>query len=84
MVDDPRPADTAALPEAVEACVAAAGGGLAPRALGAAVAERLGVPAGRVDPRALQTALGVLIAGGRVDERGGRLVAVAQERRRAG
>jgi hypothetical protein len=83
-VDD-RPAPGAALlGEAAEECIRAARGGIAPRALGVAVAERLGLPADRIPPDALQVALGLLIAGDRVDEVGGRLVAVAQERRRAG
>ena len=76
--------DAAALADAAARCVEAAPGGLPRRALGAAVAERLGVPAGRVAPDALATALGLLIATGRVDESAGRLVPVAQERREAG
>ena len=77
-------ADTALLGEAMVACVAAAEGGLARRALGPAVAARLGVGVDDLVPDALSVALGLLIASGRVDESGGRLVSVAQERRRAG
>ena len=77
-------ADPAALEAAVAACVADAPGGLAPRALAGAVAERLGVAVAAVPAHGLQAALGVLVATGRVDEAGGRLVAVGQEQRRAG
>lgn len=73
-----------AIEEAIRAVLAAAPSGLAVRALAPALAERLGIalsdlPAGRV-----QVALGLLVAGGRVDESGGRLVLVEQEHRRAG
>jgi hypothetical protein len=37
-----------------------------------------------VSPEALQVALGLMIATGRLDEVGGRLVALGQERRQAG
>jgi hypothetical protein len=77
-------ADTAVLRDAAEACVAAAPGGIPPRALAAAVAGHLGIDAGTIAPDALAVALGVLIATGRVDEVGGRLLPVAQERREAG
>jgi hypothetical protein len=83
-VDDGPVVDAPTLAEAAEACVAALPGGIAPRALGAAVAARLGLPADRVAPEALSVALGLLIATGRVDEAGGRLVHVPQERREAG
>jgi hypothetical protein len=76
--------DPAVLRDAAEACVAAAQGGIPPRALGAAVAGHLGVEAGDVAPDALMSALGLLIATGRVDEVGGRLLHVAEERREAG
>ena len=49
-----------------------------------AVAERLGVAPEAVDERELQAALGTLFATGRVDEAGGRVTAVTQERREAG
>lgn len=83
-VDDGPVADAAALGEAAEACIAARPGGIAPRALGSAVAGHLGLPVERVAPEALTVALGLLIATGRVDETGGRLVPVSQEHRRAG
>ncbi len=76
--------DTTVLRDAAQACVAAATGGIPPRSLGAAVAGHLGVEAGDVAPHALSVALGVLIATGRVDEVGGRLLHVAEERREAG
>jgi len=77
-------AGTGVLGEAVVAVLDAAPGGLAPRALAAAVAERLGVAVDAIGERELTTALGVAIATGRVDEAGGRLVTVSQERREAG
>ena len=83
-VEDEPVVDTALLGAAAEACIRSASGGVAPRSLGAVVAAQLGLPADRVAPGALQVALGVLIASGRVDEVGGRLVGVAQERRQAG
>jgi hypothetical protein len=83
-VGDGRVSDPALIEATVAAVVAEAPGGLAPRGLAAAVAERLGVAVAAVPARGLQAALGVLIATGRVDEAGGRLVAVGQEERRAG
>ena len=83
-VGDGPVSDPAALEAAVAACVAEAPGGLATRGLAAAVAERLGVAVSAVPAQGLQVALGVLVATGRVDEAGGRLVAVGQEERRAG
>ena len=59
-------------------------GGILTRSLAGAVADELGVPRAVVSPRAVQVALGLMIATGRVDEVGGRLVAVSQEQRRAG
>ena len=76
--------DAGLLGEALVAVLEAAPGGLPPRALAAAVAERLGVTADAVGERELTAALGVAIATGRVDETGGRLVTVSQERREAG
>jgi hypothetical protein len=76
--------DAGELGEALVAVLEAAPGGLPPRALAAAVAERLGVAADAIGERELTTALGVAIATGRVDEAGGRLVTVSQERREAG
>ena len=63
--------DPAALEAAVAACVAEAPGGLAPRGLAAAVAERLGVAVSAVPARGLQVALGVLVATGRGGRGGG-------------
>lgn len=83
-VGDGPVTDPATLAETAERCVRAAPGGLARRALGPAVAARLGLPADRVSPDALALALGLLIATGRVDESAGRLLAVSQERREAG
>ena len=76
--------DTGVLGEAVVAVLDAAPGGLAPRALAAAVAERLGVAVEAIGERQLTAALGLAVATGRVDEAGGRLVTVSQERREAG
>ena len=76
--------DAGVLREAVVAVLEAAPGGLAPRALAAAVAECLGVAVDAIGERELTTALGVAVATGRVDETGGRLVTVSQERREAG
>lgn len=76
--------DTAAIGAAVVAAIRQAPRGLAPRSLRAAVAEHLGVAPGALGERELQAGLGVAIATGRVDEAGGRLVAVAHERRQAG
>lgn len=76
--------DTGALGEALVAVLETAPGGLAPRALTAAVADRLGVAVDAIGERELTTALGLAVATGRVDEAGGRLVTVSQERREAG
>jgi len=72
-----------ALEDAIRACLAAAPGGLSARVLAAALAERLGTDAAQLPTREVQVALGLLVATGRVDEAGGRLVLVEQERRRA-
>lgn len=77
-------ADAAALERAVGDCLAAAPGGIPARSLAAAVADHMGVAVSAVSPRALNVALGVLIATGRLDEVGGRLVAVGREHRQAG
>jgi hypothetical protein len=76
--------DAGVLGQAIAAVIGASPGGLAPRALPAAVAERLGVEAEAIGDRELTAALGTAFATGRVDEVGGRLVAVTQERREAG
>lgn len=67
-----------------DAVLACARGGVETRELRRAVAGRLALPAEAVPGEPLAAALGLLIATGRVDERGGRLLAVPQERRRAG
>ncbi len=72
------------LTQAIAAVLEARPGGLARPTLAAAVAERLGVEPDAVGDRDLMAALGTLFATGRVDEAGGRLVAVTQERREAG
>ena len=77
-------ADAAALGRAIAAVLEESPGGLPPRSLRAAVAGRLGVEADAVGERELMAVLGTAIATGRVDEVGGRLVAVTQERREAG
>jgi hypothetical protein len=76
--------DARSLSQAIADVLGASPGGLAPRAIPAAVAERLGVAPEAVDERELQAALGTLFATGRVDEAGGRVTAVTQERREAG
>ena len=54
------------------------------RAVGAAaLAERLAMTPSELPARPVETALGLLIAGGRVDERAGRLVPVSEDQRRA-
>lgn len=77
-------ADPDLLATTIEQCVALSPGGIVARSLVTAVAERMGVAPAAISPRALSTALGLLIATGRVDEVAGRLVAVGQEHRRAG
>ena len=72
-----------ALAEEILACLAGAPGGIPVRALPAALAERLATTPSELPARAVETALGLLIAGGRVDERAGRLVPVSEEQRRA-
>jgi hypothetical protein len=72
-----------ALAEEILACLAAAPGGIPVRALPAALAERLAMTPSEIPGRPVETALGLLIAGGRVDERAGRLVPVSEEQRRA-
>ena len=83
-VDDAPVTDAGVLGQAIAAVLDGAPGGLPVRALPAAVAERLGVGAGAVGERELTAALGTAIATGRIDEVGGRLIAVSQERREAG
>ena len=65
--------EPAALAEEILACLAGARGRPV-RALPAALAERLAMSASDLPPRPVETALGLLIAGGRVNERAGRLV----------
>jgi hypothetical protein len=83
-VGDGAAPDTAALEAAISVCVAVTPGGILVRSLADAVADELGVARAAVSHGALQVALGLMIATGRVDEVGGRLVAVGQEQRRAG
>lgn len=83
-VGDGPVSDTAALEAAIAVCVAVTPGGILVRSLAGAVADELGVARSAVSPEALQVALGLMIATGRLDETGGRLVAVGQEQRRAG
>jgi hypothetical protein len=75
--------EPAALAEEILACLAGAPGGIPVKALPAALAERLAMSASDLPSRRVETALGTLIAGGRVDERAGRLVPVSEEQRRA-
>jgi hypothetical protein len=83
-VADAPVTDGGALSQAIAAVLEAHPGGLTPGALPAAVARRLGVGAEAVRVRELTAALGTAFATGRVDEVGGRLGAVSQERREAG
>jgi hypothetical protein len=76
--------DRGEIERAIVESAAAAPGGVAPRTLAALVAERLAVAPAAIGADELTRALGLLIATGRVDEVGGRLVAVDQERRQAG
>jgi hypothetical protein len=69
---------------AIVESLGASPGGVAPRSLMALVAERLAVAPASIAAEELTRALGLLIATGRVDEVGGRLVAVDQEQRQAG
>lgn len=83
-VDEAPVTDAGVLGPAIAAVLDGAPGGIPARALPAAVAERLGVAPGAIGERELTAALGTAFATGRVDEVGGRLVAVGQERREAG
>ena len=83
-VGDGPVSDPAVLEAVISVCVAVTPGGILTRSLAGAVADELGVPRSVVSPQAIQVALGLMIATGRVDEVGGRLVAVSQEQRRAG
>ncbi len=76
--------DRAALEAAILASVCAGSEGVVTRSLGTLVADHLDVAPSAISPRDLSGALGLLIASGRVDEAGGRLVAVGQEHRQAG
>ncbi|WP_217915506.1 hypothetical protein [Miltoncostaea marina] len=82
-VGDPPAADREAITRAIEAC-AGRPAGVPVAGLRAAVAEHLAVAREAVPADAVTAALGLLIATNRVDESGGRLVAVPQEARRAG
>jgi hypothetical protein len=75
--------EPAALAQEILACLEGASGGMPPRAVPAALAERLALPPSELPARAVETALGLLIATGRADERGGRLVPLGEEHRRA-
>ena len=83
-VGDGPVSDPAVLEAAISVCVAVTPGGILTRSLAGAVADELGVPRSAVSPQGIQVTLGLMIATGRVDEVGGRLVAVSQEQRRAG
>ena len=83
-VEEAPVTDAGVLGQAIATVLGASPGGLPVRALPAAVAERLGVAAEAIGERELTAALGTAFAAGRVDEVGGRLVAVSQERREAG
>jgi len=76
--------DRAALEAAITASVGATAEGVVTRSLATLVADHLDVAPLAISPRDLSSALGLLIASGRVDEVGGRLVAVSQEQRQAG
>ncbi len=76
--------DRAALEAAILASVGAGSEGVVTRSLGTLVADHLDIAPSAISPRDLSGALGLLIATGRVDEVGGRLVAVSQEQRQAG
>jgi len=76
--------DRAALEAAILASVGGGTKGVVTRSLGTLVADHLDVAPSAISPRDLSGALGLLIATGRVDEVGGRLVAVSQEHRQAG
>ena len=76
-------ADREAITRAIEAC-AGRPAGVPVAELRAAVAEHLAVGRDAVPADGVTAALGLLIATNRVDESGGRLVAVSQEARRAG
>ena len=83
-VGDGPVSDTAAIEAAIAVCVAVTPGGILVRSLPGAVADELGVARTAVSSDALQVTLGLMIATGRLDEVGGRLVALGQERRQAG
>ena len=83
-VGEPEIAGRDAMSDAIEACVAADPAGIAVRDLRRVVGERLALAPDAVIADDLTAALGLLIATGRVDESGGRLLALSQERRRAG
>lgn len=74
----------AEIERAIVESLAGSADGVVTRSLGTLVAERLGVAPGAIRADDLTGALGLLVATGRVDETGGRLVAVSQETRRAG
>lgn len=74
----------AAIETAVVEAVGGDSRGLPLRALGPAVADRLGVAPAAVGAEALQSVIGLLIATGRLDEADGRLLRVDVEERRAG
>ena len=69
---------------AIAACVAHTPGGIPTRSIAGAVADHLGVTLSAIAPEGLSAALGLMIVTGRLDEVGGRLVAVGQEQRQAG
>ena len=83
-VGDGPVADPAVLEAAITACVGITQGGIVARSLASAVADQLGVAPSAISPHGLSVALGLMIATGRLDEAGGRLVPVSQEHRQAG
>lgn len=84
-VVSPAPSvDRDALEREVLASVAGRPDGLPPAELVPEVARRLGASADDIDDGDLDVVLGMLVVRGRIDEAGGRLVAVAQDTRATG
>ena len=73
-----RRVETGKLQSALLSCVASAPEGLAPSLLIGRLAEALEVPEDALEERDIDAALGTLVVTGRIDERAGRLVAIAE------
>ena len=84
VVPPPARPDREVLGRELLECIAARPGGLPPSELLPELSHRLGIPADEIDESDLDTALGLLVVTGRIDEARGLLVALEQSSRATG